>query len=327
MRCCHSSCHLDIEGQAVRARWDDTGDFQAITINAANKLPGQPLQHGDLVALQAVTAKTEAELVFHGIVPSATRPGSLPPDFTGVAVDASGDPKQPVWTLRRAAGEGEVMSEDKVFFEAGGRRLAVVLGWAVALEGEHDHSEFEIQIKGYPAPPRIGFKGTLCEGFEEVEWFGRGPHESYVDRHASARVGRFRGRIVDQTFKYVRPQENGNKFETRWMALRRRPGAAAACGGLLLAARPPSPVLGMQCHRFALSDFDGGKVKEKQAFRHGGDLVERAETTFCVDAAHMGVGGIDSWGRKPLPQHMIGPTQEFDWSFELRPLGAEEQLP
>jgi len=57
---------------------------------------------------------------------------------------------------------------------------------------------------------RIGFTTTLVDGFEDVEWFGRGPHESYVDRHASARVSLHRGSILEQTVKYVRPQENGN---------------------------------------------------------------------------------------------------------------------
>ena len=46
---------------------------------------------------------------------------------------------------------------------------------------------------------RIGFTGSLVDGFHDVEWFGRGPHESYLDRHASARVGLFQGSIAEQT--------------------------------------------------------------------------------------------------------------------------------
>ena len=51
---------------------------------------------------------------------------------------------------------------------------------------------------------RIGFTATLIDGFEAVEWFGRGPHESYLDRHASAKVGLYQGSIAQQTVKYVR---------------------------------------------------------------------------------------------------------------------------
>merc|ERR1711933_138356 len=80
-------------------------------------------------------------------------------------------------------------------------------------------SSFVVEVKPAPPPPRIGFQGTLVKGFDNVEWFGRGPHESYIDRYSSARIGRFKGSILQQTFKYVRPQENGNKHDTRWMAL------------------------------------------------------------------------------------------------------------
>lgn len=82
---------------------------------------------------------------------------------------------------------------------------------------------------------RIGFTATLIDGFEDVEWFGRGPHESYLDRHASAKVGLYQGSIAQQTVKYVRPQENGNKFQTRWMALKRK--EADPCNMLFIAAK------------------------------------------------------------------------------------------
>ena len=39
--------------------------------------------------------------------------------------------------------------------------------------------------------PRIGISFQLQEGFEEFEWFGNGPHESYCARLAGVRVGRF----------------------------------------------------------------------------------------------------------------------------------------
>merc|ERR1719428_1126282 len=82
--------------------------------------------------------------------------------------------------------------------------------------------------------------------------------------------------------------------------------------------------LDMQCHRFLLSDFDGPLKKEEQAIRHGGALKERDLTTFCIDVAQTGVGGIDSWGSSPLPQHCIKVGENFNWAFRLRPFGAEE---
>lgn len=68
-----------------------------------------------------------------------------------------------------------------------------------------------------------------------------------------------------------------------------------------------------------MDDLDG-----RQAVRHGGELGVKSETTLCVDAAHSGVGGVDSWGMPPLPQHLIAPDQRFHWAFRLRPMAVED---
>lgn len=310
--------HIDVEGNVVRARWNDMGAWQSLTMNVAGKEAGKPLEDGDKLALQAVTGKTESKLLLHGLVPIPSA-ATTPPGYAGAAcaVEATGDPQDPIWTLRRAAGEGHVLSGDKVTLEAGGKFLAVVENFVVAVDEESPFTTFLLEVKEQPAPMRIGFTGSLVDGFHDVEWFGRGPHESYLDRHASARVGLFQGSIAEQTVKYVRPQENGNKFETRWMSLKRRP--ADPCTMMLISAAGQSQMLEMQCHHFALEDFDGGDVKAQQSFLHAGELIEQPTTAFCVDAIQMGVGGIDSWGRKPLDEHLIKPDQDCDWSFQLMP--------
>ncbi len=42
---------------------------------------------------------------------------------------------------------------------------------------------------------------------EDGEWYGRGPHESYVDRKTSAAIGLWRGSIAEQNHDYMRPQD------------------------------------------------------------------------------------------------------------------------
>ncbi len=48
--------------------------------------------------------------------------------------------------------------------------------------------------------------------------------------------------------RYVRPQENGNKLETRWMAL------DGSGGGVVIAAL--GEPLSMACHHYDEEDFD-----------------------------------------------------------------------
>ena len=67
--------------------------------------------------------------------------------------------------------------------------------------------------------PRFGVKMTLPKDFTNLEWFGRGPHESYWDRKTSAPIGHYYGDVWSQTFPYIRPQETGNKTDIRWLSL------------------------------------------------------------------------------------------------------------
>ena len=74
---------------------------------------------------------------------------------------------------------------------------------------------------------------TLANDLEALTWFGRGPHESYVDRKAGAPIGRYQGTVTEQYVPYIVPQENGNKSDVRWAALTNNEGK-----GLLVVGEP-----------------------------------------------------------------------------------------
>ena len=71
--------------------------------------------------------------------------------------------------------------------------------------------------------PRVGIRFDLVPGFEELEWYGRGPHECYPDRQRGAALGRYRSTVTEQYVPYVMPQEHGLHTDVRWMELRRGP--------------------------------------------------------------------------------------------------------
>ncbi|TYC92335.1 hypothetical protein FMM79_03820 [Novosphingobium sp. BW1] len=60
-------------------------------------------------------------------------------------------------------------------------------------------------------------KFALPEAMDTVEWCGRGPHESYVDRKGSAPICLWRGALADQDHDYLRPRKIGSKSDVRWM--------------------------------------------------------------------------------------------------------------
>jgi len=163
--------------------------------------------------------------------------------------------------------------------------------------------------RSLPPLPRVGVQMTLPGGFEDLAWYGRGPHETYVDRKTGARVGVYTGTVDDQYVPYIVPQENGNKTDVRWVALTNEDGV-----GLLVVGRPS---LEVSAHHFRAQDL-------AQA-RHTYELERRKEITFNLDYRQSGLGGA-SCGPGTLPQYLIRP-EEIHFSLRLRPFSRGQDSP
>ena len=70
-----------------------------------------------------------------------------------------------------------------------------------------------------PYLPRFGFDFTLAKGLEELEYFGMGPEQCYIDMHSYARMGHFKTTVSDEYVPYIFPQEHGNHINTKWVKL------------------------------------------------------------------------------------------------------------
>jgi beta-galactosidase len=145
------------------------------------------------------------------------------------------------------------------------------------------------------------------DAFERVEWYGRGPHENYWDRAASAFIGRYQSTAREQFVPYVSPQENGYKTDVRWVALLDQEGRGLAFYGLDL--------ISFSALRYTIEDM----TQEKRGTMHPVDLIERDFVEVNVDYKQMGVGGEDSWGARPYPQYTLFP-EDYSYRFRIRPL-------
>jgi beta-galactosidase len=164
-----------------------------------------------------------------------------------------------------------------------------------------------------PAPfddlPRLGVTLALAPGMEQVEWFGRGPHECYRDRKAGARLGRFTARVDDFLEPYVVPQEHGNRCDVRWLAI----GDGVERGLLLV---PPARGEFSASH-YTAADLYAAKTRL--------ELVRRPETFVHLDLWNRGVGS-GSCGPDTLPQYRIGAGRHrFRW--RLRPFDPRREDP
>ena len=153
-----------------------------------------------------------------------------------------------------------------------------------------------------PPLPRIGLTMSLRGGFERLTWYGRGPHENYIDRKAGAPVGIYSGSVDDQYVPYILPQENGNKTDVRWLTLTDEVGA-----GLFVAGTPP---LEASVSHFTADDL-------YQAF-HTCDLVRREEIILNLDYRQCGLGGA-SCGPGTLPQYLVLPGS-YRFKIYMRPI-------
>jgi beta-galactosidase len=163
-----------------------------------------------------------------------------------------------------------------------------------------------------PDPLRVGLAFTMPARIDVVEWYGRGPHESYQDRKTGAPLGLWRGRIADQNHDYMRPQETGNKVDVRWMEL-----LQSRVGGLRIVGDAP---LSVNALAFPYDDLS----RRPPGTRRSTDIVPREHVSLMVDAVQSGVGGDNSWdaGGRPLPQYRI-PVKPLRYAFRLVPFEGE----
>ena len=157
---------------------------------------------------------------------------------------------------------------------------------------------------------RYGMQLQMPQGYDRVKYYGRGPHENYIDRNSSEFLGVYSSTASQEYFPYVRPQESGNHTDVRWFevtngqkGLRFYSNAAMECSAL----------------RYLSGDLDAGPVKEHRWGQHSGDLQERPLTQVHIQQHQQGLGCVTSWGAWPLRQYRL-PLQDYDFSFCIKPV-------
>ena len=70
---------------------------------------------------------------------------------------------------------------------------------------------------------RYGVQIAMPRSFEHLEYYGRGPHENYIDRNTSSFLGRWKQTVSEQYYSYIKPQETGTKTDVRWLKISNGP--------------------------------------------------------------------------------------------------------
>jgi beta-galactosidase len=157
-----------------------------------------------------------------------------------------------------------------------------------------------------PRLPRIGMELAVPTELERFTWYGRGPHENYIDRNENAFVGLYGGSVEEQYVPYIYPQENGNKTDVRWVAVHSDGGR-----GMLATGSVP---LEVSAHYFTSHDLTIAK--------HTCDLKKRDFITLHLDYRQTGLGGA-SCGPDTLPQYQLRP-EPVRFALRLMPVSGPQ---
>ncbi len=155
-----------------------------------------------------------------------------------------------------------------------------------------------------PNLPCLGWEMELKPSLNQIEWYGRGPHENYKDRKTAASVGIHNSTMSEWGTPYVRPQENGSRSDVRWITFEQ-------------ADKQGIQILAESDHLFGVnaSQYTTEMLSSKD---FDWELKKHENNVIRIDCDQMGVGGDNSWGHPVLMQYQVKPGS-YHYRFSINP--------
>jgi beta-galactosidase len=161
--------------------------------------------------------------------------------------------------------------------------------------------------------PRVGWTFALPGDYDQVEYTGYGPHESYPDTGGGVTFATRTSSVADLQVPYVFPQENGNRAGVvRAVLSGADVGEAGPAGSALQLVAPEG--LGLAVRPWSTAELD--------ATAHDGALKPEGKTWVTLSAALHGVGSA-ACGPAPLPQYVLT-ARPVDFHVEFSPSASRD---
>lgn len=165
----------------------------------------------------------------------------------------------------------------------------------------------DIFIENYISPrdmvrvmAKVGMQMKVPQNFKKAQWFGL-HNETYPDRIESGKMGLYSQPIDNLFYYYIRPQESGNRANTRWVTLRGNKNVELF-----------AEITNNVCN-FSIYPYQDVSLK---AARHPNELSREKYYTFNIDLKQAGIGTA-TCGPGVLDKYLVT-NQEYHFTLHLR---------
>ena len=213
-----------------------------------------------------------------------------------------------VW--RDAAAQREVKSVRTVKREVGLQVIAdmslpvgadYTLTYTFTNEGKvMVEADYRPMATDIPIIPKFGMRMRLPADYTHIEYYGRGPWENYPDRKRSAFIGFYKMPLSEFETEYIHPQDNGNRCDVRWLNISSADYKLSIKG----------------CQPLCIRAWDYGE-EDLELAAHPHEIARGRFVNLNIDLNIHGVGGIDTWGQRTLPQYTIDGNKPYRYAFIL----------
>lgn len=158
--------------------------------------------------------------------------------------------------------------------------------------------------------PRFGMMFELPRSLDSVRYFGLGSLENLPDYKAQSRLGVYECKVADMHEPYIKPQDNGNRGETRWLRLTDSDGDGI-----------------MVCNCKGNFSFSVHNYTQQllQTAHHREDIRDENVTVLCVDGFIRGAGTA-SCGQDTLEEYRISADDGLTFRFSILPVFNDNEI-
>ncbi len=176
----------------------------------------------------------------------------------------------------------------------------------------YDNGEIDIRpclekLKAYDIP-KFGLNIELPSEYTQVEYYGRGDKENYSDMSAHAIMGIYKSSVEDMFEHYIKPQDNGNRCDVRWVKITNEHG-----DGLKFAASG-------EAFNFNVNNYTDKAIAEA---KHDFELKPSDKSIVRIDGFVRGVGS-NSCGPDTRAEFRHTSDEDIVYEFRMTPIFASE---